>query len=91
MCIFNRQKTPKPTPLPAPPPVVSRINPELQESELPARKDIIDEDEVTGVEYGSSRKTGGPAAGKKTGTGALRIPLNTGTGDKTASSGGVNV
>jgi hypothetical protein len=90
MCIFGGKK-PQPTPMPVQPPIISRINPELTESELPSKKDIIDEDDVTGVEYGSTRKTGGPAAGKKTGTGALRIPLNTGVAGSSASSGGVNV
>ena len=88
MCIFGGKK-PKPTPLPVQPPIISRINPELTESELPSKKEIIDEDDVTGVEYGSTRKTGGPAAGKKTGTAALRIPLSTGQGG--TGTGGMNV
>jgi len=80
-----------PTPQNAPPPIMGR-NPDLmRESQLPTKKKVVDEDEVTGVEYGSSAKKGGAAAGKKVGTDALRIPLNTGTTNAAAGSGGVNV
>ena len=78
-----------PTPMNQPPPIMGR-NPDLvQASRKPLKKKIVDEDDVAGVEYGSSAKKGGAAAGKKTGTGALRIPLNTGS-TAGASSGGVN-
>tara|TARA_R100000458_G_C8072426_1_gene110623 strand:- start:260 stop:535 length:276 start_codon:yes stop_codon:yes gene_type:complete len=91
MCIFNT-KTPEPTPLPSQPPIMSRLPQITEESRLPTKKDIVDEDDVTGVEYGSSRKEGGPAAGKKVGTKALRIPLNTGTQNTaSAAKGGINV
>ena len=48
----------------------------------------VDEDEVTGVEYGSSAKKGGAAAGNKVGTDALRIKLNTGSTNTAAGTGG---
>jgi len=85
MCIF---RSPKPQPLPQKAPIMAR-NPDLTEaSRLPEKKDLLDEDDVTSVEYGSSKKEGGAAAGKKTGAKALRIPLNTGA-TQTASTGGV--
>ena len=80
-----------PTPMHTAPPVMSR-NPDLQRvSRLPTKKKLVDEDEVTGVEYGSSAKKGGAAAGKKVGTQALRIPLNTGQQTAAGSQGGLNV
>jgi len=60
----------------SPPPISSR-NPDLSEvSQLPTKKDLIDEDDVTSVEYGTSKKAGSQA--KATGAKQLRIPLNTG-------------
>ena len=38
---------------------------------------LVDEEEVTGVAYGSSAKEGGAAGGKRVGTKALRIPSPT--------------
>ena len=81
----------EPTPMNAPPPIMGR-NPDLmRESQLPTKKKTVEEDEVTGVEYGSSAKKGGAAAGKKVGTDALRIPLNTGSTNTAAGTGGMNV
>jgi len=75
----------------APPPIMGR-NPDLmRESQLPTKKKTVDEDDVTGVEYGSSAKKGGAAAGNKVGTDALRIKLNTGTTNTAAGTGGMNV
>tara|TARA_R100000008_G_C3509073_1_gene127842 strand:+ start:217 stop:492 length:276 start_codon:yes stop_codon:yes gene_type:complete len=91
MCIFRGPSNPDPTPMPTPAPIMSRLPNMQQESRLPTKKDLVDEDEVTGVEYGSSRKEGGPAAGKKVGTKALRIPLNTGQTTASAGQGGLNV
>ena len=84
MCFFRAPKPPPPAPMPAPPPVMSRSNEALQSGDLPTKKELVDPDEITGVEYGSKRKNPTAAAGKKTGSGALRIPLNTGG----ASGGG---
>ena len=77
---------PSPKPMAAPPPVTPRVT---KDTELPVKKELVDPEEVKGVEYGTSRKEGGQAAGKKTGTAALRIPLNTGT--EKNKSGGLNV
>ena len=75
----------------APPPIMGR-NPDLmRESQLPTKKKTVNEDEVTGVEYGSSSKKGGAAAGNKVGTDALRIKLNTGSTNTAAGTGGMNV
>ena len=74
-----------------PAPVQPR-NPDLaRASRLPDKKELVDEDDVSGVAYGSSKKEGGPAAGKKVGTKALRIPLNTGQTTASAGQGGLNV
>ena len=76
MC-FGRRSSPAPTPMSTPAPIMGR-NPDLaRESRLPDKKKLVNEDEVTGVEYGSSAKQGGAAAAKQVGTDALRIPLNT--------------
>ena len=88
MCIF-RSRAPSPQPLPQPAPILARSN-ITKESKIPTKKELVDEDDVSGVEYGSSKKEGGPAAGKKVGTKALRIPLNTGT-TASAGTGGINV
>tara|TARA_B100000131_G_scaffold281164_1_gene287561 strand:- start:74 stop:349 length:276 start_codon:yes stop_codon:yes gene_type:complete len=86
MCI--RFGSPDPAPLPQKAPIMAR-NPDLTEaSRLPDKKELFDEDDVTSVEYGSSKKEGGAAAGKKTGAKALRIPLNTGV-TQAAGTGGV--
>ena len=88
MCIFGGRQ-PRPQPLPTPPITLPR-NPDLaKENELPKKQEITDEDDVTGVAYGSSTKEGGAAGGKRVGTKALRIPLNTGT-TTGASTGGAN-
>ena len=78
-----------PAPQPSPPPISSR-NPNLiEQSRLPTKKELLEEEDVTSVEYGSSNKTGGAAASKRVGAAGLRIPLNTGASTG-ASTGGVN-
>jgi hypothetical protein len=57
---------------------MSRDNASLKSQQLPTKKELVDPDEIAGVEYGTTRKKQTPAAGKKVGTKALRIPLNTG-------------
>ena len=89
MCIFRAPSPPPPAPMPTPPPTMSRTNPG-QASQLPTKKELVDPDEISGVEYGTTRKKQTPAAGKKTGTAALRIPLNTGQAGG-GSTGGLNV
>ena len=81
MCIFRAPKAP--TPQPSLPPI-SKRNPDLSEvSQLPEKRDLVDQDDITGVEYGSKNKATSQA--KAQGAKALRIKLNTGT-----TSGGVN-
>tara|TARA_R100001594_G_scaffold86488_2_gene120920 strand:- start:65 stop:331 length:267 start_codon:yes stop_codon:yes gene_type:complete len=88
MCIFRAPSPPPPAPLPTQPPPMSRTNPG-QQAALPTKKELVDPDEIAGVEYGTTRKKQTPAAGKKTGTAALRIPLSTGQGG--TGTGGMNV
>ena len=89
MC-FGRRSSPAPTPMSTPAPIMGR-NPDLaRESRLPDKKKLVNEDEVTGVEYGSSAKQGGAAAAKKVGTDALRIPINEGASSG-SETGGINV
>tara|TARA_R100000664_G_C2677960_1_gene87200 strand:+ start:180 stop:449 length:270 start_codon:yes stop_codon:yes gene_type:complete len=84
MCIGGGGRSPKP--MPQLPPISSR-NPDLAEaSRLPDKKELVDEEDVTSIEYGTSKKAGSQA--KATGAKQLRIPLNTGT-TSTASTGGV--
>ena len=81
MCIFRAPKAPMAQPTLPP---ISKRNPDLTEvAQLPEKKDVIDEDDVTGVEYGSKNKA--TSQSKAQGAKALRIKLNTGT-----TSGGVN-
>ena len=81
MC-FRAPKAP--SPLPALPPI-SKRNPDLSEvSQLPEKRELIDQDDITGVEYGSKNKATSQA--KATGSKALRIKLNTGG----TTTGGVN-
>ena len=88
MCIFGGRR-PRPQPLPTPPITLPR-NPDLaKENELPKKQELVDEADITGVAYGSSAKEGGAAGGKRVGTKALRIPLNTGT-TTGAATGGAN-
>ena len=84
MCIFRAPSPPPPAPMPSAPPIMSRTNQGLESNPLPTKKELVDPDEISGVEYGTTRKKQTPAAGKKVGTQALRIPLNTGG----ASGGG---
>ena len=84
MC--GRRRSPRPAPQPTPPPIIGR-NPDLvRESVLPDKKELVEEDEVTSVEYGTSVKKG--VQSRAVGAKQLRIPLNTGTSN-TASTGGV--
>ena len=57
---------------------------------LPTKKDIVADDTKAEVSYGSTKKRSGPAAGKKVGASALKIPLNAGN-TAGAKTGGLNV
>jgi hypothetical protein len=84
MCLF---KIPTPKALPTPPPIQPMQD---TNTALPDSKPLVDQDDVASIQYGTGQKKAGPAAGKKTGTDQLKIPLNTGvtTGSET---GGLNV
>jgi len=84
MCLF---KIPSPKALPTPPPIKPMQD---TNTALPDSKPLVDQDDVASIQYGTGQKKAGPAAGKKTGTDQLKIPLNTG-GDPGSESGGINV
>ena len=88
MCIsFGRRA---PTPVSTPAPIQPRQPDLVAASKLPSKKELLDPDDVAGVEYGTSAKkddTRGTA--KRTGTDALKININTATGGE--GSGGLNV
>jgi len=84
MCVFKAQK---PTSMPVPPAIAPRV---AKDTSLPTKKEVVDPDTKADIAYGTGQKKAGPAAGKKTGTDALKINLNTG-GATGASTGGANV
>ena len=89
MCIsFGRRS---PTPISTPAPIQPRQPDLVSAARLPSKKELLDPDEVAGVEYGTSEKTGKDTRGaaKRTGTDALKININTGGGGE--GSGGLNV
>jgi len=86
MCLFRSAPTPMPTPTPIQP-----RNPDVvQKSRLPSKKELVDPDEVAGVEYGTTAKAAPRGAAKKTGTDALKININTPTAGG-GETGGINV
>ena len=88
MCIF---RAPKPTPLPTPQAIIPRQKQKIEEKALPTKKELLDPDEVAGVEYGTTqRKDDTRGAAKRTGTDALKINIGTG-GETGSASGGLNV
>ena len=84
MCVF---KAPKATSMPVHPAIEPRV---AKERPLPTKKEVVDPDTKADIAYGTGQKKAGPAAGKKTGTDAVKINLNTG-GATGASTGGANV
>ena len=88
MCIFGRSA---PTPISTPAPIHPRQPNLVAESRLPSKKELLDPDDTAGVEYGTSAKKSGPAAGSKTGTDALKININSGAGGGGGDTGGLNV
>ena len=88
MCIFGGGRS---TPLPPPTQTFQpRVQQQKQEAIKPEKKELLDPDAAAEVSYGSGAKKGSPAAGKKTGTDALKINVNTG-GSGGAGTGGLNV
>jgi hypothetical protein len=69
---------------------VPRVQQQKQEAVKPEKKELLDPDAAAEVSYGSGAKKGSPAAGKKTGTDALKINVNTG-GSQGSGTGGLNV
>tara|TARA_R100001463_G_C3421981_1_gene210377 strand:+ start:197 stop:454 length:258 start_codon:yes stop_codon:yes gene_type:complete len=85
MCLF---KQPKPQAIaPATAPIQPRV---ATDTTVPTAKQVVKDDEVATVQYGTGQKKAGPAAGKKTGTDALKINMNTGM-EAGTKSGGLNV
>ncbi len=74
-----------------PQPIQPRQPDLVQASRLPSRKELLDPDDVAGVEYGVQTKKAVKGAAKRTGTDALKININTGggTGGGTGA-GGIN-
>ena len=84
MCFGSRPKTSAQKPPPA-------ITPRQEtDTNLPTKKDLVADDTTAQVSYGSTKKKAGPAAAKKTGASALKIPLNAGN-TASAKTGGLNV
>ena len=84
MCLFS---APEPTKVGGPPPIQGRT--ETGTADLPAKKDIAKPDDVSGVQYGSSKKQSGQAAAGQSGAQSLKIDLNTGQ-QQGSGTGGLN-
>ena len=67
MCLFRSS----PTPMPTPAPIQPRQPDVVQASRLPSKKELVDPEEVAGVEYGTTAKAKSRGAAQKTGTDAL--------------------
>jgi hypothetical protein len=88
MCIFGRRS---PTPISTPAPIQPRQPDLVAASRMPSKKELLDPDDVAGVEYGTStKKDDTRGAAKRTGTDALKINLNTGS-EGGSGTGGLNV
>ena len=85
MCLFRSN----PTPMPTPAPIQPRQPDVVQASRLPSKKELTSEEDIAGVEYGTTAKAMPRGTAKKTGTDALKININTGTAGGT--TGGMNV
>jgi len=84
--IFGRRS---PTPVATPAPIQPRQPDLVAASRLPSKKELLDPEDVAGVEYGTSaRKMDERGAAKRTGTDALKINIAAGEGGE---SGGLNV
>ena len=90
MCVFGgggSRSAPLPTPTQTFQP---RVQQQQKESVRPEKKELLDPDQAAEVACGSGAKKDSPAAGKKTGTDALKINVNTG-GTQGGGTGGLNV
>ena len=88
MCVFGGAS--RATPLPTPAPFQPRVQQQKQEAVKPEKKELLDPDTTAEVAYGSGAKKSSPGSGKKTGTDALKINVNTG-GSQGGGTGGLNV
>ena len=91
MCISFGRRSPAPVSTPAP---IQPRQPDLvAAARLPSKKELLDPDDVAGVEYGTSAKKDSMddtrGAAKRVGTDALKININTGGGGE--GSGGLNL
>ena len=82
-------RSPPPTPMPTPSPIQPRQPDIARKSRLPGKKELVDPEDVAGVEYGTTAKTDARGTAKKTGTDALKININTPSAG--SESGGMNV
>tara|TARA_Y100000361_G_C10975056_1_gene246017 strand:+ start:104 stop:334 length:231 start_codon:yes stop_codon:yes gene_type:complete len=70
--------------------IAPRQKQKIEEKALPTKKELLDPDEVAGVEYGTTAKADPKGMAKRTGTDALKIDIGTG-GETGSASGGLNV
>ena len=91
MCISFGRRTPAPV-VQAPAPIQPRQPDLVAASQLPSKKELLDPDDVAGVEYGAGEgakkgtRDDTRGAAKSVGTDALKININTG-----GEGGGLNV
>ena len=90
MCVGPFRSRP-PTPMSTPAPIQPRQPDLVRASRLPSKKELLDPDDVAGVEYGTAAKnqTDTRGAAKRVGTDALKININ--TGGQGGGTGGLNV
>ena len=89
MCVGPFRSRP-PTPMSTPAPIQPRQPDLVSASRLPSKKELLDPDDVAGVEYGTrTKKDDTRGAAKRTGTDALKININ--TGGQGGGTGGLNV
>ena len=88
MCLPRRSK---PTPVSTPQPIQPRQPDLVAASQLPSKKELIDPEDVAGVEYGTAAKkeTDTRGAATRVGTDALKINVN--YGNTGSGTGGINV
>ena len=85
MCLFRSS----PSPMPTPAPIQPRQPDVVQASRLPSKKELVDPDDLAGVEYGTTAKAQPRGTAKKTGTDDLKININTTA--VVSTTGGMNV
>tara|TARA_R100001460_G_scaffold52872_1_gene91824 strand:- start:86 stop:358 length:273 start_codon:yes stop_codon:yes gene_type:complete len=79
-----------PTPVATPAPIQPRQPDLVAASRLPSKKELLDPEDVAGVEYGTStKKADERGAAKRMGTDGLKININ--TGGEGSQTGGLNV